>query len=242
MRSLFLFVLLLAQTSFAEIREIKKMSEAFREVASSDLLVLDIDNTILEPKQTLGSDQWFSYLAGKTSVDAAIPVWEDVQNLTKVHAVESDTPALIRQAQQRGVVVLALTARPVSLKRETFRQLKSLGVRLANPAEDYSDGESVQLYNGVLFVGPHNNKGLVLAKFLEAVGRNPSRLIFVDDKLKHVKNMDAVFSKIANINFRYGAADERVNSFSPAIANKQWELFENEGVLVSDDEAKKLLE
>jgi hypothetical protein len=250
MKYLNILILAYSLSSAAEIRQTSNMAEAFREVQPTDVLVLDIDNTILEPVQTLGSDQWFGHtvtnyvksgLSEKLAVDSAIEDWQQVQNATAVKAIERTTPFLIRQAQERGTVVFALTARPLSLKHSSIRQLRSLGVSLKNPVSKYSEGDSVELFQGVLFVGPHNNKGQVLAKFFESQKLRPSRLIFVDDKEKHVKNMDAVFTEIPNVNFRYGAADATVKSFSSDIANLQWSYFLDRNYLLSDAEAKALL-
>ncbi len=250
MKYLNILILTYSLASSAEIRETSSMAETFREVRSTDIVVLDIDNTILAPNQTLGSDQWFGYvvanyvksgLTEKLAVDSAIEDWLQVQNATAVQAVERTTPFLIRAAQERGTMIFALTARPLSLKHSTVRQLRSAGVGLKSPVAKYSDGDSVELFQGVLFVGPHNNKGVVLAKFFEGHKIRPSRLIFVDDKEKHVKNMDAVFTEIPNVNFRYGAADATVKSFSSEIANLQWGYFLDRNYLLSDLEAKNLL-
>lgn len=255
LRKLFftLFIFFAVSTSaFADIREVQSMKEALAIVTTGDVVVFDIDNTISEPAQTLGSDQWYSYLVDKykksglsedQAIDQAIQEWIEVQLFTKARPVEAVTPGLIAGLQARNVMTIALTARPVELKDSTVDQLKSIDVNFQSYGLNFSDAIDVQLYKGVLFVGPKRNKGLVLEKFFEAVKVKPKRLIFVDDKVKHVKNMEEVFAKkgFANINFRYGAADATVAAFQSELADYQWSFFQDTGGLLSDEDARLFL-
>lgn len=246
------FLLLIIAPAFAEIKETKFISEAFSEIIQGDVIVLDIDNTILGPTQTLGSDQWFGYNVGKfinsgesenQAIDHAISNWMLVQNVTRVSTIEKITPSLILMAQKKNVMVFALTARPIELGNTTINQLRSLGVRFKNNGISYSDGNSVEFNNGILFVGPKNNKGVVLSQFFRKLNIQPNRLIFIDDKEKHVKNMEEVFAKsgLNNINFRYGATDQKVKSFRSDVAEVEWEYFKNFGVLITDEVAEQII-
>ena len=67
--------------------------------------MFDIDNTLMEPTQTLGSDQWFYHqkeqyvLKGMTPSDAleqALSEWMSIQSVTKVKVVEPGTKDLVR--------------------------------------------------------------------------------------------------------------------------------------------------
>lgn len=243
---------ILVDVASAEIRETKRMTEALSLARPGDVVVLDIDNTTLEPNQSLVSDQWYAHtvdqlvksgLSRDEAIDRAIARVIRVQPKTKVHPVESDTPALIQWVQARGISVYFLTARPLELKEVSLRQLNSVGVYPRGGGVEFSKGNEVELYNGILLVGPRNNKGLVLAQFFKEKGIKHRQVIFVDDKEGHVKNMEAIFASngIANLNFRYGAADEKVKAFRPEIADVQWAHFEKTGEILSDDEADRLL-
>lgn len=79
-------VLLLSKIVHAEIVEIKKMAEIIHRLTEGTLVVFDIDNTIIRPNQTLGSDQWFDFLvkvyqdAGVSeanAIDQAIQSWAE---------------------------------------------------------------------------------------------------------------------------------------------------------------------
>ena len=71
---------------------------------------------------------------------------------------------------------------------------------------------------------------------------HPHQMIFVDDRRQNVDNMEAAFqgSPVPATIFRYGAADSRVKAFNPAVADREWSVFANEGRLLSDEEAAAL--
>ncbi len=238
-----------ATTATAEIRQIEKMKDALADVSVGDVVVFDIDNTILEPVQTLGSDQWFEYLVKKyeeqgqdhaQAIASSQKDWGLVQEKTEVRLVERDTARLIRRLQLRGITVIALTARPDDLKDVTAHQLSSAKVHIEQ-YEGYNNPDVV--YSEGIIFSAGKNKGVILRDFLERLNIQPARLIFIDDKEKNVNNMDAEFAKtqIININYRYGAADARVHCFASEIAEFQWEHFLATGELLTDEEAEEII-
>lgn len=77
------------QDAAAEIRESLTMAAVDSLATPGTLVVFDIDNTLIEPTVTLGSDQWFYWYvaeleaAGRTArraVDEANDVWNRVQS------------------------------------------------------------------------------------------------------------------------------------------------------------------
>lgn len=248
-RILSVIIFSIAASAAAEIRQVETMKVALADVSAGDVVVFDIDNTILEPVQTLGSDQWFEYLVKKyegqgqdhaQAILSSQADWNLVQQQTDVRLVEKGTARLIRKLQLRGITVIALTARPDALKDVTAGQLSSLRVHIEQ-YEGY-DNPDVVYSEGIIF-SAGKNKGVILKDFLERLNIQPARLFFVDDKEKNVNNMDAEFAKtqIVNINFRYAAADPRVFAFNPNIAEFQWEHFLKTGELISDEEAEEIL-
>lgn len=235
------FLIQFSSLSFGEIRETASMAEALATVDEQTLLIFDLDNTVMKPSQTLGTDQWFDHLvrqhiaAGRSqdeAINRAIALWSAVQRATTVVPVESTTPNLIKGIQRRGITVMALTARPLDLIDTTTKQLKSIGVDftrtpvLDRQLELRSD-DLAKFAAGIVFVGPKNNKGKVLVQFLQKIGLAPKRIVFVDDKSKHVHNMDEAFkaSTTSYIGFRYGATDEEVANFDAGIADVQLRFF-----------------
>lgn len=228
------FLFLFSFTALAEIKEVRSMSEALSGIQRTDIVVFDIDNTILEPIQTIGSDQWYEYTLEEykkdgfdsaSAQDRTAKDWALVQYATQVRPVETLTPLLIKNLQDRGVLVITLTARPNDLKPITMNQLESIGVNVESTKALFANGQ---------------NKGVLLNDYLKANNLHPARLIFVDDKQKNVKNMDDAFAKreFANINYRYSAADFRVKAFNPKLADYQWNYFIKFGLLLTDKEVE----
>lgn len=219
------------------------------------LVIYDLDNTLIRPTQTLGSDQWFRDLfdrakaSGATEKEAnraAVGPWVKVQKATAVATVEAESPAIVSELQKSGHFVMGLTARPDSLADTTFKQLKSVGYRLdAHPPvrEDLdvlnSQGAvAAHFSRGVIFVGPAGDKGQVLVEFLRKTGLDPQSIVFVDDRSGNTESVSRALSgaPYPHTEFRYGAADAWVKSYDSALAQRQWEHFEKTGRLLRDEE------
>ncbi len=226
---------LLAVPSRAAVREISSMSELLPELSTGTLLVFDIDNTLIEPAGNAGSDQWYYYLQKAFRRDGLDPKqaeakaaesWTRALDVVEPKAVEALTPGLIRVQQERGISVMALTARGPEDAPATFRQLSAIGVDLGarapsalvlrGSAAGLPEGRAGLYENGVLFVGEGPEKGKALAAFLGKLGLRPARVVFVDDKPHHARNVDAALASagIPGAAFRYGAADAKVRAFN----------------------------
>jgi phosphoserine phosphatase len=225
-------LLLLATAVRAEVREIKSMTEIVPALTTSTLLVFDLDNTLIEPVGNIGSDQWWYYLVKAISRDEGIPedkaeekaapVWTATLAKVKVKPVEALSPKLIAEQRARGLGIMALTARGPEDRAATERQLKDIGVDLAIAApytKELTTPNKGLFAKGVLFVGEGPNKGEELVKFLKTIGLKPRHIVFVDDKPKHAKSVDAALSaaKIPSVCFRYGAADAKVAAFNEVM-------------------------
>lgn len=232
-------LLLLALPASAEVREIQSMSEIVPSVSTATLLVFDIDNTLVEPTGNAGSDQWYYYLekayrrdglSQEAAEEKAGKTWARSLDIVKAKAVEALSPALVRSQQERGVKVMALTARDPQNSLSTRRQLKASGYDLvARTVREESvylvkaelNSSQDGLYdNGVLYVGDGPDKGKALIGFLKKIGYAAEHVVFVDDKPHHAKNVDAALraAGIKSTAFRYGAADAKVKAFNEVMA------------------------
>ncbi len=221
--------------------------------ASKVLLITDLDNTVMEPAQEIGSDQWYRYLVRKAlaegesqdaAIDKALALWVRVQLNTNVAPTESGLPEILEALQARGPRTMGLTARPVNLAERTIQELNSVGVafHIAPPAPGFSWPEAAYR-DGVLFVGAKANKGEVLRHFLAAsreAGYWPDRIIFVDDLMKNVTDMQAAVKDLGIdfYGFRYGMADAKVRGFDAEIADFELGCFDRYGRIVSDESAR----
>lgn len=229
--ALALALLLPAPGARAEVREIKSMAEIVSEIRPTTLLVFDLDNTLVEPVGNIGSDQWYDYLLTayrRDGLDAdaaekkAAETWTRTLGQVAVKPVEALTPLLVREEQKRGLKILALTARGPEDAAATFSQLQAVGLDLASSAVSKDDLRlpPAGLYRrGVYFVGD-GDKGKALLALLEKVGLRPTRVVFVDDKPHHARNVDAALTGagIPCVAFRYGAADEKVRMFKEVMS------------------------
>ena len=242
----------------AAVYEIQTMPQILPTIDKNTLVVFDIDNTILEPTQTIGSDQWgmneiakfkTQGLEERTAKDRGVARFAQVQMRTAVQAVERQTPTLIHYLQKNNIRVLALTARPLNITQRTSQQLQSLGLNLsltAPPANVTTSlgTEPVIYYQGLLIVGPHNNKGQVLFNFIKNYVTAPiSKIVFVDDKAHNVKDVEASLQSVTipPFEYRYAAADKKVASFNTKIGDIQWQVFVKTGKIINDNQALEIL-
>lgn len=249
------YFILFSLSSFGyEIREIKKMHQALENVGTQTLVVFDIDNTILQAAQTLGSVQWHDArmaelqkigLSKEESNEIATKEWIQIAMVSKSELVEEETSFYIQDLQRDGIDTVALTARSLPIKEKTLQTLPEFGIHfedswgiftklLGVPGSGYE--------KGIIFVG-NNSKGGVLKSFLTQNHVSPKAVRFIDDKRKYLESVGEEMDKagIPFIGYRYGGADERVKNYNPKIAQVQYDTFFKSGILLSDDKAKKLI-
>lgn len=210
-------------------REIRSMVEIEPFIDDTTLLVFDLDNTLIEPVGNLGSDQWFYFLIRKyTEIDRlgekeaaarAMDLWNKAQWLVEVKAVEPLTPNLIRRQQDRGIKTMGLTAREPEIADRTLEQLERIGVRLGRSTVHEAErkaGGGALFKQGILFVGEGRDKGEALLGFLREIQYAPAKVLFVDDRRKHVVSVERALagSGIDYLGFRYGATDAKVEQFN----------------------------
>ena len=234
MPRLFLLFLLLSSQIFAEIRQIFSMQEIISEIDDNTLVVFDLDNTVIRPKNNLGSDQWYYYLVSRLGKKYKISraeahakaeeIWNKTQLLIKTQAVESITPNIIKAISGQ---VLALTARSHECSQITRLQLANIGVNFNTNyySENFLKLDSKAYYNGgILFQGEANNKGQVLVEFLKQINKKPQKILFIDDKIKHVENMHKALEEwggVTHIEYRYANTDHQVQAFNEDVANAE---------------------
>lgn len=258
---LVLSMLVAYEAAEAKIVEVPTMAECLKHADSDTLFVSDLDNTLVTPTQTLGGEEWYDYLVGKytqqerqngqspanaerLAVVRALEEWVAVTRVTEVRPVEADAPRVLAEAQRNGMKAIALTARPENLKSETHLQLLSIGVNfLRNTVSQkifHLPGVEPILYSsGVTFVGTQNSKGDALVKLLDKLRLQPKRLVFADNKERHLVAVEKALSgrHIDYIGCRLSAADHRLTDFNPEIAELQHRIFLR---LLSDDAANLL--
>lgn len=253
---LILFVLFLFSSMyvFSEIIEISSIEDILPHIDSETLVVFDIDNTLITPKQMLGADKWFQntihhYIKeGYSSEEAHIkllPTFINIQKMTEVALVEPIISSIIHTLQKKGHFVMALTARHSELAHKTVEQLASVNICFSkNPPMckrlKLNSYYPLSYVEGILFVS-RRNKGQLLFALAKELNFEIQKICFVDDKLIYLQQMDQVCkqNRIPFIGFRYKGCDERANKFDPDIANVQLKYL---GEILSNEDANKILQ
>ena len=150
--------------------------------------------------------------------------------------VERSTARLIKKLQKKGVPVIALTARSEELVETTLQQLKKNKIDFSccglfkddfifTPA---GSTKSVICKKNVVFCNG-GQKGPILVELLDRARSLDHRVIthvvFADDSLKHVVNVDQALQKngVSCACFHYTNVD--VSKFNPAKAEREFEKF-----------------
>jgi hypothetical protein len=201
------------------------------------LVVFDLDNTLIYANQEVGSDQWFfhllnekiaSGLSREEALSVVLPMLFDVYNHMKFYPVEKEGPAVLSLLQNKGIPTVALTTRSLPLVERTRTHLKEAGFNFAS-CNIFAKDISIQLVkpalltNGIIFCND-NNKGQTLLKVLELCNFKPETIVFIDDKLSHLFDVEkeCLLNKIQFIGIRYGKLDSDATRFDSKQAELQY--------------------
>lgn len=253
----YLFALLLAISQLsAEIIETAHFKEILPRVDKDTLVILDIDDTLLIPVQMLGCDVWFEgrmkghLAAGKTAAEAlekSINEWQAIRFLTKMEIVEKGNDAVVAELQKKGCPVMGLSTQALALATCTTQQLKQVNIDLlaAAPTKEsvaFPIKDQLVLFrNGTLFTAG-TSKGDSLFAFCEKIGYTPKRIVFINDKATHLRDIEAVAEKrgVEFVGLRYAFSDSRKKAYSSDVADYQFKNSRFDQI-VSDEEAKAAL-
>jgi len=208
------------------------------------LVVLDIDNTIGYVKDGFGGDEWFRAMLIKSmeqgnplhvALYELLPIAFAIQETIWLDLVQPETARMIRFLQDVGIAVVALTSRSLPIKKRTLEQLAHMNVDFSlsppsQPVIDFALHDSLHrrghYEHGIIFSG-ENDKGELLLEFFSRVDYHPKKVIFIDDKLKYVEQIEKAMEKegIPYIGIRYSRLDHRVASFNLEDHEKQLEQF-----------------
>lgn len=240
MKKFLTFILLfLFSVFYGEVIEIFSIAEAQKYIDKDTLVILDIDNTLMEPKQAIGSDQWFYHRIGfyksqgldfNTSLSKTYDEWHKLQTITDVQTVEESTSQIVSQIQNKTDTI-ALTTRGFQLSYATVRDLESLAITftkkpyiLENIFFDTPDEggifPGVLFFKGILFTN-NTHKGEALFKLLDKAEKKPKKIVFINDKKSHIDPIEAS-AKERNIPFiglRYGYTDQKATNLDMKLIN-----------------------
>tara|TARA_R110002110_G_scaffold33533_1_gene114873 strand:+ start:198736 stop:199956 length:1221 start_codon:yes stop_codon:yes gene_type:complete len=235
--------------------------------SKSVLGLMDLDNTVLSYRHTLGTDHWFDFdfrefmEAGASGTDAlkqVLPFYLEV--VPKIHpddvyAVEPETPQHIIDLHKQGFNVLALTSRGEYLQNETMEQLARFDINFnqghfQNRQQRFPFGDESVLYNGVILAGGKDKGDCLLACLDEK--SLPETVVMYDDKLSNLQKVqraieklnakklenDSSFKPINFIGIRYSRLDHKIQNVDDKIVALQKKYFSR---VLSDSDAGAII-
>lgn len=147
-KSVYCIALLASQALSAYIIEAPHFSDIKAYATPGTLIILDMDDTLLIPIQTLGSDVWFEYrlkqrkatgMAGDVALEKTLAEYEAIRHLSIMKTVESDTADIVNEMQDQGIAVIGLTTQGISLATRTKQQLQAVNIDLKRSCPDHED-------------------------------------------------------------------------------------------------------
>ena len=208
------------------------------------LVVLDIDNTLLAMEQDLGSDQWYEWQKQQRKnspcdlrvVADRLAVQGAVYFASAMRPTQADAAAQVREIQDLGLPVIALTSRGVAFRLQTFRELRRNGYDLRRNAigpdggwdEDFIPDHGIRpaRYEDGVFLTTGQHKGAMLKDLLDKTGTPlPGVILMLDDKRD---NLDAVSETFSALGvpvraWRYSGEDENVAGFDEDSSHGMWQ-------------------
>ncbi len=241
----------------AEIIDTPHFADIQKHLTPNTLVILDIDDTLLIPVQMLGCDEWFlkrkqhhidNGLSPSEALEKALAEWEGIRQFTRMEIVEEGSQAIVRQLQEQGYQVMGLSTQGLALTTRTLQQLAGVGVNLSAAAPSKEDqyllvnGHGVLYRKGILFTSGQA-KGEALFKLCDAIGLQPKRIVFLNDKATHLADIEGEATKrgVPFVGLRYAYSDARKAAFRAEVADYQFTHSAFDAIL-SDAEASEVID
>lgn len=258
LRNFFLFLSIWTLPLSAEIVESNHISDLLISSQNyskeSTWILCDLDNTLITAAQHFGGVKWCESFYKQLVTQGVNPhlayditefmVWT-AQPMIKMKTIEEQAPSVINELQNKGFILFALTARHPREAYNTEEQLSKIGIHFDHQStfkqnELKSLPDPARYIHGIIYTSPFLTKSEVLLAFLHSGVEKPKRILFIDDKWGHVRDLETATQQegIEYLGIRYGGADELVASFNPEIAELQWKMLPN---YLSNEEAALIL-
>jgi hypothetical protein len=221
------FFLCLVSFLNSQIIQIKFINECEEHITSDMVLIFDIDNTVIETAQYVGSDQWFYHrlkeyvkqgFDEQKALQVVLPEWVSIQKRTNVNLVEPITSRVIETWQKNGWEVMGLTSRGLELAERTVWQLQSVGIDFAKASPvlhemNFKNNPDAIFRDGILYCSG-SGKGSLLFQFFQNSGFFPKKVLFVDDKESHLRHVEnaCVEHQVPFVGLRYGFLDDKIKA------------------------------
>lgn len=219
--------------------ESKNIRDFLEHCTYDTTVILDLDNTVMECKEELGSDQWFSKLFRyacelhinnkEEAAKLVIALYHAVQEHANMKKVEPEIEMIIKALKSITLPVYGLTARGNPILERTFKQLKDIGINLScgsslPKVELTVEGTVNKVFyaQGIIFCNG-NDKGKCLKAFFDYVKIFPQNVVMVDDAERHLTSVKSMVDSYGGrfTGLRYGFLDDKVSRLEMEKAHYQ---------------------
>lgn len=236
-----------------------------KEISSLDenaLVVFDVDYTLIVPNDRVltpcGEDYFYNAL------DQLALKEEHKEHLesrillqSKVSIIDENIMVLLRYLKEKQIKTIALTA----IRSEKYgaipdlidwriNQLQNFGIdfdwafpniksiKLAN----FHGKGHIPIFRKGILTSSGYPKGQVLVAFLKSIKWTPSKIIFVDDRIKYISSVEHELDKehIEHISFHYTAATNPTHQLDKELGMFQMNYLVDNDHWLSDAEALEL--
>lgn len=253
-----------------EINRIDEASDKLSRVSPSSLVLFDVDYTLLFPQDAIMQPcgealrkKYRKEILDETSNtppqkytpdDLFSRVWLAQKN----GLVEDQLPSVIADLQKRSIKVMGLTAavgekfgvipsgadwRIEELRRCRISFAPAFPDQAVLTFPSLTTKSYIPLFKGGILFSALAPKGAVLESFLQAIQWKPEEVVFFDDRLPYLQSVEESMAKmgIPFLGFYYRAAEQIPCHLNVNVAALQMRTLSQEGIWLSDEEAKKLL-
>lgn len=234
----------------AVIIKTNQIEEVLNHIHEDCWVFFDVDDTILTSEVQLGRSDYYLVdfamikqqgLDDETTHEICQQRWNEMQEKCRPRLMEDTVYTVIQEAQNKAAYTLGLTARGPQTASITHKQLMSLGINfsISSPSALMVDLPLRQVYEHGIWYVEFNGKGSSVRKWLNESEHHPAKIIFIDDRHYHLKNMENALSDldIEFVGIHYCKVQE--NPFNEQIAIIQASFFPH---ILSDEEAAILLQ
>jgi hypothetical protein len=242
------FIVPASSATPSQVQKIGRIDDVRAILFASQMVVIDIDSTLIKSATQFGSDMWYdagvqnlidSGFSPERAKADLIGVVKAAEKAMSYRLVEPGLVKKIADLKASGIPVIALTKRDFSERDVTLQTLKKLGIKLSQPEE--MAHSNLPFSGGVLFAGDQE-KGPVLLSALETLENRPQTISFLDDQKSNVDSvMNSMQASGVETNGIYYRAIDRKKAYRADIADLQLTTFFASGVVPSDSDAEKIL-
>ena len=201
-----------------EVKDLNQLSQVIKKdnpTQAQTLVIFDIDDTLLESANFVGSGKWYNWQREREVFDKngqQVSIKKEQQfycmfrtlgtlfEIGSTHLTQNDAVDVFNQHKKYDLMIL--TARTAKYRAATERELNKHNIHLENKhfksvikGLDYTFNDEKRTarvtYKKGIAMASGLNKGMVLADILKKAQKNYQHIYFIDDSKKNIKNLAA---------------------------------------------------